>query len=150
MIVTTNESELAAWFAVHSDLPEPKPMRYIGCAVSGRLAFVVAYENFNGASMYIHVASDGASKVTRDFVWAVFDYPFNFCKAQMLIGPVASNNKEALRLTKHLGFKIEHVIEGAHPAGALVYMTMHREECRFLSPKWSRRALQQSKPLRAG
>lgn len=113
-------------------------MRYIGCEIDGKIAFVVAFENFNGASMNIHTASDGESRLTRDFVWATFHYPFVSCEAQILIAPVASSNTKALRLAKHLGFKLEHVIRGAHPTGDLVYMIMRREECRFLSPKWSR------------
>lgn len=138
MIVSADQKALAVWFASRSGLHRIKDMRYLGCEIGGLLTFVNAYENFNGASMYIHSASDGTGRVTRDFVWASFDYPFVHCRAKMLIGPVPSGNERAIKLNKHLGFKIEHIIEGAHPDGALVYMTMHREECRFLGSKWSR------------
>ena len=138
MILTENQNELAIWFAIKMGLPKPAPMTYLGCRIGGDLVAVNGYEKFNGASMYIHMASNGKSRVTRDFIWAAFDFPFNHCKAQMLIGPVASTNVKALRLTKHLGFKIEHTIKGAHPDGDLVYTTMRREECRFLDRNWGR------------
>ena len=138
MIVTKNQVELATWFAIHADLPLPKDMQYIGCSIGGNLVAVNGYENFNGASMYVHVASDGRSLTTHEFIWVGFDYPFNYCGAQMLIAPIASSNAKALRFTKHLGFKVAFELEGAHPDGALVYLTMRKEDCRFLTPNWSR------------
>lgn len=136
-MILQDEARLQTWFAERMGQILPMDMRYIGCEIKGEIAFVSAFENFNGASMYIHMASDGKSRVCKDFIWATFDYPFNYCKAQMLIGPVAASNFKALRLIKHLGFKIEHAIQGAHPDGALVYTTMRREECRFLDRKWA-------------
>ena len=138
MILTENQTELAFWFAAQAGLPAPKSMRYIGCEVAGDIVFATAFENFNGASMYIHIASDGSKRMTRNFVDACFDYAFNHCQAKMLIGPVAASNKAALRLNKHFGFVISHVLEDAHPDGALVYTVLRRENCRFLSPRWSK------------
>ena len=136
MILVENQSELALWFAIKMDLSESIHMQYIGCKIGDEIVAVNGYEKFNGASMYIHMASDGRSIVTRDFMWVAFDYPFNYCQAKILIGPVVSVNERALRLTKHLGFKVEHTIQDAHPDGDLVYMTMHRAECRFLNRNW--------------
>lgn len=140
MILTENQTELAFWFAARASLSAPKPMRYIGCEIGGLISFVTAFENFNGASMYIHIAGDGQSRLTKDFVWACFDYAFNHCNAKMLIGPIASGNAPALRVNKHFGFEVSHVIEGAHPDGALVYTILRKENCRFLGSRWSRHA----------
>lgn len=71
--------------------------------------------------------------LTRELIWAAFDYPFNVCKVNMIIGLVPSGNADALRFNNHLGFKQVLKLEGAHPDGALVMMTMTRGECRYLN-----------------
>ena len=139
-MIVQDEDKLRIWFAGRMGQILPRDMRYIGCEVDGEIAFVSAFENFNGVSMYVHTASNGRGRLTKEFVWASFHYPFVYCKAQILIAPISSGNPKALRFNKHLGFKIEHIIKGAHPDGDLVYTTMRREECRFLSRNWGPRA----------
>jgi hypothetical protein len=93
---------------------------------------VVGYDNFNGSSVMMHSAGEG-HWLTPDMLWAAFDYPFNVCQANMVIGLVPSGNTAALRFNKHIGFKTELILEGAHPDGSLVLMTMRRGECRYLT-----------------
>jgi hypothetical protein len=80
----------------------------------------------------IHVAGD-PGWFTKDMLYSVFEYPFNTCNVNVLIGLVPSGNVEAIRFNKHIGFKTKLVLEGAHPDGALVLMTMERGECRYLN-----------------
>jgi RimJ/RimL family protein N-acetyltransferase len=95
---------------------------------------VVGFDGYNGASVMMHVYGEG-NWVSRDLLKVAFDYPFNHLNCNLVMGLVPSGNKEALRMNRHLGFKVETTLEGAHPDGALILMVMRREECRWLKMK---------------
>lgn len=95
---------------------------------------VIGYDGFNGLSCQMHVAGEGPW-LDRAILKAAFTYPFEQMGCNVVIGIVPSGNIEALRLNKHLGFTEVLRIEGAHPDGALILMTMHRHECRWLKLK---------------
>jgi RimJ/RimL family protein N-acetyltransferase len=98
----------------------------------GEIIAVVGYDNYTGTSLAMHVAAAGPYWMTKGLLRAAFDYPFNVCGCKVVLGFVPSGNTEALRLNKHLGFKTEAIIEGAHPDGALHIMSMRREDCRWI------------------
>jgi RimJ/RimL family protein N-acetyltransferase len=93
---------------------------------------VVGFDGWNGSACEMHIAGEGSRWMSRELLFAAFDYPFNIGKCQIVLGRVPSGNTSAVRLNLHLGFKIEHTIRGAHPDGALHIMSMRREECRWL------------------
>lgn len=66
-------------------------------------------------------------------LWVIFHYAFVVCGANMVIGLVSSGNDAAIRFNTHVGFKTVLNLEGAHPDGSLLLMTMLRRECRFLN-----------------
>jgi len=70
-------------------------------------------------------------------LWAVFDYPFNKLGVSVILGQVCKDNEDALRLNRHLGFKVVADIPDAHMSGDLVIMAMRKEECRFLNIRCS-------------
>lgn len=92
----------------------------------------MGYDSYNGASIQMHVAGT-PGWITKDILKAGFDYPFNVCKVNVIIGLVPSGNAEALRFNTHLGFTKRLELEGAHPDGSLIMMTMTRGECRYLN-----------------
>lgn len=134
LITTSDQPFLTEWLCSKIGLTPTKDIRCIGSILRGELRGVVGYDNYNGASIMMHVAGE-EGWLTRDVLWAVFDYPFNVCKVNMVIGLVPSGNEPAIRFNTHIGFKTETVLTGAHPDGALVLMTMRRGECRFLTRK---------------
>ncbi|QQM14860.1 GNAT family N-acetyltransferase [Stenotrophomonas phage BUCT555] len=66
----------------------------------------VVFDNYTGVSAHVHIWVAHDRKPSRMFWWAVYHYAFEQLKCKTVIGTVAANNKEALRLDKHLGFKI--------------------------------------------
>jgi RimJ/RimL family protein N-acetyltransferase len=105
----------------------------------GELRAGVVFNEYNGASMCIHVASDGSRAwMNRELLWYVFHYAFNEAKVNLLIGLVGEGNKQARRFDEHLGFVLEHEIPDAHPTGKLLIYRMRREECRFLNMRRNR------------
>lgn len=135
MITTERQDLLSTWLCQCIGLTPSPNLRCIGnLGADGSIIGVVGYDGFNGASAQMHSAGVG-NWVTRDLLFAAFDYPFNVCKLDMVIGLIPSGNGQAIKFNKHLGFRIVVELPGAHPDGSLVIMTMDRRECRFLKRK---------------
>lgn len=114
----------------------PTPyLRCLGRRVDGDLVAVVGFDNYTGTSMEMHVASKGDYWMTKGLLRAAFDYPFNVCGCNVVIGVVPSSNTAALSLNEHLGFKTQTIIEGAHPDGDLHIMVMKKADCRWLQKR---------------
>lgn len=77
------------------------------------------------------MAGVGPGWATPEFLWAGFDYPFNQCGCEVLLARVT--DPQVVELDKRLGFKTDFILDGAHPDGALHYMSMRRAECRWLN-----------------
>lgn len=105
----------------------------IGLERQGRLEAGVLFDEFNGASIRMHVAIEG--RLTRDFLWYAFHYPFNECKVNKIIGLVPSVKTSVLEFDKHIGFVEECRVKDAHPFGDIVILSMTRKQCRFLELK---------------
>lgn len=73
--------------------------------------------------------------MTREYLWACFDYPFNQAKVHRITGLVGEGNHLARKFDEHLGFKLETRLKGAHPTGDLLVYVMRREQCKWLRIK---------------
>lgn len=104
----------------------------IGMAKAGVLIAGVAYDRYNGASVCMHVAAEGKHWLSRSFLTACFDYPFNTLGVKKILGLVDSSNLKARRFDEHLGFQQEAVLKDAAPSGDLIVYSMTREQCRYL------------------
>lgn len=131
MIATQDQTFLAHWLCDRIGLVATPNLKCIGQVKNSKLVAVIGYDSYNGASIQMHSAGEGNWN-SRELLRTAFHYPFEVCKVNMVIGMVPSGNARAIRFNTHLGFKTIHVLEGAHPDGALVLMTMKRGECRFL------------------
>lgn len=132
MVYSDNQSELCAWLCERIGYAPTKNIQCLARVEGGIIRGVVGYDNYNGASIMMHVAGEGAW-LNREMLRVCFDYPFNVCEVKMIIGMVPSGNVEAMRFNYHLGFKKVLELKGAHPDGSLVLMTMTRGECRYLN-----------------
>jgi len=104
----------------------------IGWARNGELVAGVAYNEFNGVNINAHIASNGHHWLTRDFLWAIFNYPFRQLGVQRITGLVGEGNAAARRFDEHLGFTLETKLTGAHPTGDLLVYVMWKHDCRWL------------------
>lgn len=109
-------------------------MRALGLRRNGELVAGVVYEGYNGKNIWMHVAAVPGSKwMSRDYLRAVFVYPFEVCGVDRVSGYVNESNHKAQRFNEHLGFKQEARLRGAAPDGGdVILYTMWREDCRFL------------------
>lgn len=104
-----------------------------GIEENGQLIAGVVFNEYNGANMNMHVASDGSKQwMTRKLLWMVFDYAFNQAKVKRLTGLVGEGNVEAQLFDEHIGFRLETTLTDAHPTGDMLVYVMRREDCRWL------------------
>ena len=134
MIVTDRQEELGRWLCARTGGEYTGGGRYIGWQKDGEIVAVCGYEDYNGASLRMHVAGEG-QWMTKEFLWFSFYYPFEQLQIKKIIGLVDSNNHKALRLDKHLGMVHEATIKDGVPNGDLLILTMTKEQCRYLKRK---------------
>lgn len=80
----------------------------------------------------MHMAGDGKHWISRKFIREAFRYAFEVCGYNVVFGMVPSGNRAAYEIDIRLGFKEVATIVGAHPDGALHFLMMRREDCRWL------------------
>jgi hypothetical protein len=97
----------------------------------------VWYETYTKTSIMTHIAIDG--NMTKEFLSAIFDYPFVQLGVLKLIGPTNSNNDVAIKFNCKLGFEEEARVKDAYPDGDLVLLTMTKDKCRFLGERYGKR-----------
>lgn len=107
----------------------------IGWAKDGSLVAGVAYAEWNGPNVVCHIASDRSRRwLTRPYLWAMFDYPFNQLACNRITVCVGEGNEASRRFVTHLGFEHEATLRSAHPTGDLLVFRMFKESCRWISP----------------
>ena len=136
-VTTENQRYLGEWLVRILNFPLPETTQCIGQLKDGNLVAVAGYTNFMPKACEIHIGSVGEHWANKDFIWAVFDYPFNKLGLSVILGQICADNTEALKLNRHLGFKVVAEIPDAHMSGDLVIMAMKKEECRFLNIRCS-------------
>lgn len=110
-------------------------MTAIGLVHDETILAGVIYENWNRRSIMAHIVVEG--RLTRDFVHAVFHYPFEICGVEKVICPVAHSNTRSSGLAEHMGFIPEARLADCSPDGDVVLYTLRRRDCRFLRD-WTR------------
>lgn len=107
----------------------------IGLERDGELIAGVLYDDYNGRSIRMHVAAVGKYWLNREYLRVCFDYPFNQLKVNKVIGLVDSENADALKFDRHLGFTDECVVKDAGKVGDVIVLSMTKEECRWINGK---------------
>lgn len=109
------------------------PYQAIGLIDEHEILAVVIYNDFYATGCAIHIAAlPGRRWLTKQFLFAAFDYPFRQLGYKRLTGYVASRNLEAQRLDEHLGFKREGYLREMLPDDDVIVFGMLRSECRWL------------------
>ena len=134
-VVTDNQEHLRGWITGVLGMQFSPYATFIGQEIDGEVKAVVAYDNILDKSCLMHTAAIVPNWISKDLLWAAFDYPFNKLGLSVILASVASTNEEALKLDRHLGFVDKAYIEDAHADGDLVILAMRRENCRWLDIK---------------
>lgn len=106
----------------------------IGLEEDGQPIAAVVYNHWSDVDCAMHVAAvPGRRWMTREFLRAVFRYPFIQEGCHRVTGYVPASNADALRFDIHLGFKPEGKMRDATHDGEDVWVLgMLKRECRWL------------------
>ena len=111
----------------------------IGWRSGEQIVAGVAYADWNGPNIVCHIASDGSRRwLTRQFLWTIFDYPFNQCGCKRITVCVGQGNVDSVRFVQHLGFELETTLRSAHPTGDLLVLVMWKKDCRWISQDFAK------------
>lgn len=109
--------------------------RVISVTSQGKLLGGNIFTGYTGASIHTHTAGFVPGWASKDFLWVIFDYPFNQLGCKKVFGQAAETNTRALEINLKLGFKIVAKIDDVFPDGACVVLSLSREDCRWLKLK---------------
>ena len=104
----------------------------LGWERDGELLAGVVYEEFTGASVSATIVNTPGAVFNRDFLFAIFDYPFRVLGVNLVIAYIAESNWRSRHTVESMGFRLEHQIVGAYPDGAACIYTMTPAQCRWL------------------
>lgn len=108
----------------------------VGLVRKGKIVAGVTYQNWNQRSLVVHIAVTG--RLTKFYLWAIYDYAFNVCGVDKVIAPVASENVKSIRMVSRMGFTEEARIKDAQPEGDIILFTMKKSDCRFLGDRYGK------------
>ena len=106
--------------------------RFIGEQVNGEMIGLVAFDNFNGTNIDIHIA---ATRITRRLLKAAAEYAFNLCGCRRITSLNDSANFQMQPYLERLGFQYEGTIRHGLPDSDLIVYGLIREDCKWVSPK---------------
>ena len=106
----------------------------IGLQKNAKTIAGVIYENWNKRTVFCHIAIEG--RLTKAFLHAIFDYPFNKLNVEKIIVSIVKSNEKSIKLVKNMGFIEESRIKDGAPDGDIIFMTLARKDCRFLGVRY--------------
>lgn len=110
----------------------------IGIERDGELSAVAVFDGFTDATCEMHIASDGSARwMTKEFLVAVFSYPFIQCGFESVTIGVVTEKEAVIEFDKHVGFVPVGVRHKAMPGGLdVLVMEMLRENCRWIPKEY--------------
>ena len=140
MIIAQPKAEIAAFVSrIQGEHLPWGNYSALGLVKGGRLVAGVVYNHASHCNIAMHIAAEGRFWPTPEFVFALFDYPFNQLKLRRMTGLVAKKNAAARRFAEHLGAKLEGSMRHALPHDDLLIYGMLRRECRWISETFRER-----------
>ena len=132
-VIWDRPAEVGAWVCERlNSVFDPLTGTAIGQERDGQIVGGVVYDNFRGASICMHVAGSDGHWMSREFLRAVFGYPFDQLGVKKVLGTVDSPNVAAQQFDEHLGFVLEATLRDAGRGGDLLIYSMTRAQCRHL------------------
>lgn len=136
-IIAQPKEVIAKFVAVVNHAPEWTFENYSALGLlddDGALVAGVLYNHYHPPSIMMHVgAVEGRMWLTREFLHAAFDYPFNQLKCKRVTALVPKKNRAARQFDEHLGFKLEGCMRQALADDDMLVYGMLRSECKYIT-----------------
>ena len=121
-----------------------KASKAIGHVKDGKLIAAVTYNNFvtrpDGSFLTVEMGVYSTDKrwATKDFLRAIFEYPFVQMKMPKVDTRCSAENKQIIAFNQKLGFVPEGYHRQAWPLGGdAISFSMLKQECRYINGKFS-------------
>jgi RimJ/RimL family protein N-acetyltransferase len=111
----------------------------LGLVRNGRLVAGVIYNCYEAANVNMHIGAIGSHWLTRQFLFAAFDYPFNQLNKRRATAMIRKKNSRTRKFAEHLGFVYEGTMVNYYADDDLICYGMLRENCRFLVDQTERK-----------
>lgn len=115
-----------------ADTWSPEGRTALGYVKDGVPKWAMIYDNYETASIQMHVAGDSPKYWSRQALQAVFEYPFYQLRVKKVIGICNSENTRALSIHLRLGWGLEAVVKDVYEMGNMYILSMTQEQCRWL------------------
>ena len=103
----------------------------IGAVDDGKLVAGVVYDHYTETCVTATIAVE-KKNLPRQFLRAIFKYPFEQLGVSKIIVYVNEANKASVRLATKLGFAVEAKIKDVYPDGAMFIMGLNKANCVWL------------------
>ena len=144
MIITQPKELIGAFVNMKQGLPPSLSwgaFTAIGLVRDGHLVCGLVYNGSEVANVNLHIgAVEGSRWMTRELLFAAFDYPFNQLGKRRITACVRGKNKRAERFVKKMGFVYEGTMADYFKDDDLLFYGMLKEDCRFISKPQIRKA----------
>ena len=105
----------------------------LGLVRDDHLIAGVVYNNFEARNVCMHVSAIlGKRWLTREFLFAAFDYPFNQLGKRRVTALVARSNHTTRRFVRGLGFALEGKLGDYYDQDDMLVFGLKRADCRWL------------------
>jgi len=125
------------WDWIHSELPLGLIDDTTGIIVVDRHGFYAAaciMDSWTNTGLCVHMIIKQPMVLRHGFLQRIADMAFVYAGKKVMIGMVPANNKKALKLDKHIGFKEIYRIRDGYDEGIdYVILELRREDCRWIT-----------------
>lgn len=132
-VVCDDPARVARFVSEQMGIEDWGTYRAIGLESDGEIVAGVVYDNYTGATIFMHIATLPGHKWTRNFLWFMFYYPFVQLGVKALRGMIPESNAESLSFARGLkGAHLEARLKDAHPDGDMLIYCLPKEDCKYL------------------
>lgn len=105
----------------------------------GALEGGMIFDQFNGQTVFCHIAGLHDRWFTPAFAFATSDFAFTHLKAKKVLGIMRSGNEHALEFAQKSGFAVENVLRDFFPSGDAYLVSLVEEDCPYLADRYRKR-----------
>jgi len=134
-MLTTDTPTVATWVANMADADPRLTVGAVGWLRDDDLTCGAFYENYTRRSITATIAVAPGAVVPKEFLRAIFHYPFVQLGCEKIVALIAENNWKSQNLVEKMGFEREAVVTDYYPEGDLFIYSMTKSQCRFLEEK---------------
>lgn len=114
--------------------PSPGVNSVCSVADSGVLLAAALFDNWTHTAVTAHIwANKPQGLFSKEFLEAIFSYPFIMCNKKVIVTTTPSNAKDSLAVSRAFGFRETYRIKDGWNDGIdMVIKEMRREDCRYI------------------